>query len=66
MPARAESPLVEGALCPLLDTFAAFARPDERVVQLVELEDGGRWFTSVALRRAAGAAGPARSGRGSR
>lgn len=41
-----EAAIVEGALCPLLDTFAAFARPDERVVQLVELEDGSRWFTS--------------------
>ena len=41
-----EAALVEGALCPLLDTFAAFARPDERVVQLVEQEGGERWFTS--------------------
>ncbi|MEZ0243972.1 MAG: short-chain fatty acyl-CoA regulator family protein [Sphingomonas sp.] len=40
------SPMVEGGLCPLLDTFAAFARPDERIVQLVALEDGSRWFTS--------------------
>ena len=41
------SPLVEAAeLCPLWDVFAAFARPDERIVQLVELEDGTRWFTS--------------------
>jgi predicted transcriptional regulator len=41
------SPLVEGpGLCPLLDTFAVFARPDERIVQLVVLEDGSRWFTS--------------------
>lgn len=41
------SPLVEGpALCPLWDLFAAFARPDERIVQLVALEDGSRWFTS--------------------
>ncbi|URW75116.1 short-chain fatty acyl-CoA regulator family protein [Sphingomonas donggukensis] len=41
------SPLVEGpGLCPLLDTFAVFQRPDERIVQLVELEDGSRWFTS--------------------
>jgi predicted transcriptional regulator len=41
-----EAPIVEGALCPLLDTFAAFARPDERVVQVVETQDGSRWFTS--------------------
>ncbi len=41
------SPLTEGAgLCPLLDTFAVFQRPDERIVQLVVLEDGSRWFTS--------------------
>ena len=41
------SPLVEGAgLCPLLGTFTTFARPDERIVQLVALEDGSRWFTS--------------------
>jgi predicted transcriptional regulator/DNA-binding XRE family transcriptional regulator len=41
------SPLVESVVpCPLLDAYAAFARPDERIVQLVELEDGTRWFTS--------------------
>jgi len=41
------SPLVEGpGLCPLWDVFAAFARPDERIVQVVALEDGTRWFTS--------------------
>ncbi len=41
------SPLVEGpGLCPLLDTFAVFGRTDERIVQLVEAEDGSRWFTS--------------------
>lgn len=41
------SPLVEAAVpCPLLDSYSAFARPDERIVQLVELEDGTRWFTS--------------------
>ncbi|KQN24774.1 transcriptional regulator [Sphingomonas sp. Leaf33] len=39
--------LVEGpGLCPLLDTFTVFQRPDERIVQLVQLEDGTRWFTS--------------------
>lgn len=46
-----ESAIPEAALCPLLDTFAAFARPDERVTQVVELEGAGdqpgeRWFTS--------------------
>ncbi|MGK6318244.1 helix-turn-helix domain-containing protein [Sphingomonas sp. DT-204] len=41
------SPLAEGPrLCPLWDLFAAFTRPDERIVQLVALEDGSRWFTS--------------------
>lgn len=41
------SPLVESTVpCPLLDAYAAFARPDERIVQLVTLEDGSRWFTS--------------------
>ncbi len=41
------APLVEGpGLCPLLDTFTVFQRPDERIVQLVALEDGSRWFTS--------------------
>ncbi len=38
--------LVEGALCPLLDTFSVFQRPDERIVQLVAMEDGSRWFVS--------------------
>ncbi|MFD1786054.1 short-chain fatty acyl-CoA regulator family protein [Sphingomonas floccifaciens] len=41
------APIVEGpGLCPLLDTFTVFQRPDERIVQLVALEDGSRWFTS--------------------
>jgi predicted transcriptional regulator/DNA-binding XRE family transcriptional regulator len=41
------TPLTDGAgLCPLLDSFAVFQRPDERIVQLVALEDGSRWFTS--------------------
>ncbi len=41
------SPLVESnPLCPLLDSFAVFQRPDERIVQLVALEDGSRWFLS--------------------
>ncbi|MDT8758926.1 short-chain fatty acyl-CoA regulator family protein [Sphingomonas psychrotolerans] len=39
------SPLVEGpGLCPLWNIFDAFAR-DETIGQLVELEDGSRWFT---------------------
>lgn len=41
------SPLTDApGLCPLLDSFAVFQRPDERIVQLVALEDGTRWFTS--------------------
>ncbi len=40
------SPLVEGpGMCPLWNIFEAFARPDEALVQLLELEDGSRWFT---------------------
>lgn len=40
------SPLVEGpGICPLWNIFEAFARPDETLVQLLELEDGSRWFT---------------------
>lgn len=39
------SPLVEGpGICPLWNIFEAFAR-DEVLSQLVELEDGSRWFT---------------------
>jgi len=39
------SPLVEGpGICPLWNIFDAFAR-DEILSQLVELEDGSRWFT---------------------
>lgn len=41
------SPLVDAAQpCPLLGTFDAFQRPDERIVQVVELEDSTRWFLS--------------------
>lgn len=40
------SPLAEGpGLCPLWDLFAAFARADVAVTDLVETEDGRRWFT---------------------
>ncbi|MCW3836554.1 short-chain fatty acyl-CoA regulator family protein [Sphingomonas canadensis] len=56
------SPLVEGAgVCPLWDLFEAFARPEAPVAQLVELEDGGRWFTVARAVRPPGArAGQAR------
>ena len=40
------SPLVEGdSRCPLWALHQAFDRPGKLVVQLVELEDGDRWFT---------------------
>ena len=40
------SPLVEGpGICPLWNLFEPFARADETVTQLVETEDGSRWFT---------------------
>lgn len=40
------SPLAEtGGRCPLWSIHAAFDRPGEIVTQMVELEDGRRWFT---------------------
>lgn len=52
------SPLVEGlGLCPLWNLFAAFARPDETLVQLLELEDTSRWFTLARAVRPQGARG---------
>jgi hypothetical protein len=40
------SPLAESeARCPLWTVHAAFDRPGNLVVQLVELEDGTRWLT---------------------
>ena len=42
------SPLVEAdARCPLWELHAAFDRPGALVRQLVELEDGSRWFTQA-------------------
>ncbi|WP_033073196.1 helix-turn-helix domain-containing protein [Sphingopyxis sp. MWB1] len=59
-----QSPLVDGdARCPLWGIHEAFARPGEVVADLVELEDGGRWFTqsrSVAAPGARGGGTPAR------
>ncbi|AQR74268.1 short-chain fatty acyl-CoA regulator family protein [Sphingomonas sp. LM7] len=50
------SPLVEGpGICPLWNIFEAFARPDETLVQLLELEDGSRWFTVAQSVRPQGA-----------
>ena len=48
------SPLVEGGLCPLWDIFDAFARGREAVMQLVECEDGSRWFTQSRVVRPQG------------
>lgn len=40
------SPVADAAgLCPLWSAFEAFARTDAAVTQLVELEDGSRWFS---------------------
>ena len=40
------APLIDAdARCPLWDVHAAFARPGSLVRQLVETEDGSRWFT---------------------
>ncbi|RYD56769.1 MAG: XRE family transcriptional regulator [Sphingomonadales bacterium] len=40
------SPLAEGpGVCPLWELFAAFAQADVTVPDLVETEDGKRWFT---------------------
>lgn len=59
-----QSPLVDGdARCPLWGLHEAFARPGEVVADLVELEDGSRWFTqsrSVAAPGATGSGTPAR------
>lgn len=59
-----QSPLVDGDLrCPLWAIHEAFARPGEVIADLVELEDGTRWFTqsrSVAAPGALGMGPPAR------
>ena len=59
-----QSPLVDGdARCPLWGAHEAFARPGEVIADLVELEDGSRWFTqsrSVAAPGASGSGTPAR------
>ncbi|QUM71051.1 helix-turn-helix domain-containing protein [Sphingopyxis granuli] len=59
-----QSPLVDGdARCPLWGVHEAFARPGEVIADLVELEDGSRWFTqsrSVAAPGATGGGKPAR------
>jgi predicted transcriptional regulator/transcriptional regulator with XRE-family HTH domain len=59
-----QSPLTGGdARCPLWGVHEAFARPGEVVADLIELEDGSRWFTqsrSVAAPGATGSGTPAR------
>ena len=59
-----QSPLTGGdARCPLWGVHEAFSRPGEVVADLIELEDGSRWFTqsrSVAAPGATGTGTPAR------
>lgn len=59
-----QSPLVDGdARCPLWGVHEAFSRPGEVVADLIEMEDGSRWFTqsrSVAAPGATGSGTPAR------
>lgn len=50
------SPLAEGpGLCPLWNLTEAFGRADETLTQLIETEDGGRWFTLSRARTPQGA-----------
>lgn len=52
------SPLAEGpGLCPLWNLTEAFGRADETLAQLVETEEGGRWFTLSRARTPQGAQG---------
>ncbi|MBY4636978.1 short-chain fatty acyl-CoA regulator family protein [Sphingopyxis sp. XHP0097] len=59
-----QSPLVDGdGRCPLWAIHEAFSRPGEVVADLVELEDGTRWFTqsrTVAAPGSTGTNAPAR------
>ncbi len=53
-----QSPLVEGdARCPLWSVHEAFARAGEVIAELVELEDGSRWYTQARAVAAVGASG---------
>ncbi|MBA4748600.1 MAG: DUF2083 domain-containing protein [Sphingopyxis sp.] len=53
-----QSPLVDGdARCPLWSVHEAFARAGEVVSELVELEDGTRWYTQARAVAAVGASG---------
>lgn len=52
------SPLVDGdARCPLWSVHEAFARAGEVIAELVELEDGSRWYTQARAVAAVGASG---------
>ena len=52
-----QSPLANSlARCPLWAIHEAFARPGELVADLVELEDGSRWFTQARSVAASGTA----------
>lgn len=53
-----QSPLVDGdARCPLWAIHTAFSRPGEVIADLVELEDGSRWFTQSRSVAASGTIG---------
>jgi predicted transcriptional regulator/DNA-binding XRE family transcriptional regulator len=53
-----QSPLVDGdARCPLWSVHEAFARAGEVIAELVELEDGSRWYTQARAVAAVGASG---------
>jgi len=53
-----QSALVDGdARCPLWSVHEAFARAGEVVAELVELEDGSRWYTQARAVAAVGASG---------
>jgi predicted transcriptional regulator/DNA-binding XRE family transcriptional regulator len=53
-----QSPLVDGeARCPLWSVHEAFARAGEVVAELVELEDGSRWYTQARTVAAPGGSG---------
>ncbi len=59
-----QSPLVDGgARCPLWSLHEAFARAGETVSELVELEDGSRWFTQSRAVEASGLMGGGAQGR---
>ncbi|HET6537403.1 MAG TPA: short-chain fatty acyl-CoA regulator family protein [Sphingopyxis sp.] len=59
-----QSPLIDmGGRCPLWNVHEAFARPGEVVTDLVELEDGSRWFTQSRAVAAAGVTGSGTAGR---